>query len=189
MDEHVVRTRMRANPEHKPGCEWRSGLLELLSDVPGYGMSMAEIGCYAGESTDVFASSGKFSRIYAVEPWLPVGSRMWREDHDGLATAERVFDEMRARHRDVIRKLRQNSVESAPRFHAGSLDLVYVDADHSYETARRDIELFLPKLAPHGVMAGHDYCPMWPGVERAVRDVFGRAPDKLYSDYSWMVRL
>ena len=39
-----------------------------------------------------------------------------------------------------------------------SLDLVYVDGDHSYQGAASDIAAWWPNIRPGGVMAGHAAC-------------------------------
>lgn len=38
-----------------------------------------------------------------------------------------------------------------------SYDLIFVDADHSYESVRNDTELVLPLLSPAGFIVWHDY--------------------------------
>jgi hypothetical protein len=40
---------------------------------------------------------------------------------------------------------------------SASYDLIFVDADHSYESVRNDTELVLPLLAPTGFIVWHDY--------------------------------
>ena len=64
----------------------------------------------------------------------------------------------------------------------GLLDGVYVDGDHSYEGAAKDISAWWPTVKPGGFMAGHaagpfsrwqtaeDYTLIWPGVVRAVNE-------------------
>lgn len=37
-----------------------------------------------------------------------------------------------------------------------SFDLVYIDADHSYQNVSNDITAWLPKVKPNGVLCGHD---------------------------------
>ena len=38
-----------------------------------------------------------------------------------------------------------------------SYDLIFIDADHSYESVRNDTELILPLLSPTGFVVWHDY--------------------------------
>jgi hypothetical protein len=38
-----------------------------------------------------------------------------------------------------------------------SYDVIFLDADHSYQAVQHDSELLLPLLAPHGYLLWHDY--------------------------------
>jgi len=49
-------------------------------------------------------------------------------------------------------------------------DLVFIDAEHSYEAALADITLWTPHVRPGGILCGHDFCEAWPGVKRAVEE-------------------
>ena len=66
-----------------------------------------------------------------------------------------------------------------------SVDLVYIDGDHSYQAVNKDIELYLPKIKQGGILAGHDYSKSWPGVVKAVDERLG-PPDAIFKDTSWM---
>lgn len=76
----------------------------------------------------------------------------------------------------------------------GSLDFVFIDANHSYEGCKRDIEIWTPKLKPGGLLCGHDYAhpefPKW-DVERAVIEfIKSRALEvELDADFTWFVRM
>ena len=48
-----------------------------------------------------------------------------------------------------------------------SLDLVYLDAGHEYESVSGDLKRYWSLLRPGGVLIGDDYEPNWPGVMRA----------------------
>ena len=48
------------------------------------------------------------------------------------------------------------------------LDFIYIDGDHRYEGCCADLKLARKKVKRGGVIAGHDYCPQFPGVMRAV---------------------
>ena len=49
-----------------------------------------------------------------------------------------------------------------------SLDLVYVDCDHSYSGVKRDINSYWQKLKTGGIMAFHDFENEAYGVKAAV---------------------
>lgn len=48
------------------------------------------------------------------------------------------------------------------------LDLCFIDADHSYEACKTDIEHWLPKVKTGGIIAGHDFVEAHSGVMQAV---------------------
>lgn len=66
----------------------------------------------------------------------------------------------------------------------GSLDFVFIDADHTEPAVRRDIVNWMPKLKPGGWLMGHDYGDKFPGVKRAVDDLLPSRllwPDDVWS--------
>jgi hypothetical protein len=70
-----------------------------------------------------------------------------------------------------------------------TLDFVYIDSIHSFRHVCRDIDLWLPKIRPNGLIGGHDYASKeWPGVVRAVNLKLG-IPDEVFSDTSWVKRV
>lgn len=68
------------------------------------------------------------------------------------------------------------SREAAKQFPDGLLDLVFIDADHTYEAVKEDISLWLPKIRIGGMITGHDYHKTGNishnGVKRAVDEKF-----------------
>ena len=78
-----------------------------------------------------------------------------------------------------------DSADSAAGFADGSVDFVYLDADHSYDGVTRDIRAWKPKMKRGGVMGGHDRVRR--GVHEAVRDAFGTF--QKMGPLSWWVTL
>ena len=70
-------------------------------------------------------------------------------------------------------------------FKDNDYDFIYIDGSHTYESVKRDLELYLPKLKKGGIIGGHDYSQIWPGVIEAVNEVVGN-PDKNFIDDSWI---
>lgn len=131
---------------------------------------MAEIGCYRGVSTAVFATFAK--TVHAVDPWafypeLPYGM---------ILAAEPLFDEVCGEHSNII-KHKGRSVDVAKEFNDETLDMIYIDGDHSPEAVRLDFDSWIPKVKRGGIIAGHDYC--------LVHAVIAR-PVKVYPDHSWI---
>lgn len=70
--------------------------------------------------------------------------------------------------------LRMPSVDAAWRAGKGQpcKDLVFIDANHTYDDVRADIRAWLPLVKPGGILAGHDYSPdLFPGVVQAVDEL------------------
>lgn len=64
------------------------------------------------------------------------------------------------------------SVQAADLIADESLDMVYIDADHSYEAVREDILKWFPKVKMGGIFSGHDYNPCGGfGVHQAVNEL------------------
>jgi len=65
----------------------------------------------------------------------------------------------------------------AEQFADESVDLIFIDADHSQAGVLKDLVAWAPKIRRGGVIAGHDYgSRRHPGVKRAVDDFFARHP-------------
>jgi predicted O-methyltransferase YrrM len=63
------------------------------------------------------------------------------------------------------------SVSAAATYADGSLDFVFIDAAHDYQSVVDDIRAWGPKMKPGGTLAGHDY--QREEFQRAVHDVLG----------------
>jgi len=59
--------------------------------------------------------------------------------------------------KDRIQFIKKSSVEAAKQFPEGHFDYVYIDAGHTYEDVKSDIEAWLPKVSLGGMIAGHDF--------------------------------
>lgn len=70
-----------------------------------------------------------------------------------------------------------DSISASKRFKNNSLDFVFIDAAHDYESVKADILAWLPKVKNNGILAGHDYYPEHPeycGVYQAVHEIFDK---------------
>ena len=176
-----VLTYMRADR----GAWCVDGLRELLDALPA-GLTMAEVGVFAGEAARIFMASGQVARFYAVDSWdgdYDEGSD-W-ECPFAWSDVEGAFRGWARREPRVV-TLGMTSLEAAQCFADGSLDFVYIDAGHAYQDVRNDIRAWAPKVQADGFIGGHDYSPLFPGVMQAVRQVAREF--RLFQDTSWLCR-
>lgn len=133
-----------------------------------------EVGVHLGEFASQFLSRWRGSRMTLVDPWANLPGYV-----DRIAGRDRESDyaqcmELIARTPKTaqVSVLRETSREAVSRFRDESLSFVYIDGDHSPESVMFDVNAWWPKVAPGGLLAGHDWFNEWrPGVEAAVRSV------------------
>lgn len=64
-----------------------------------------------------------------------------------------------------------DSVDAATNFEDNTIDLVYIDACHTYDAVKKDLAAWYPKCKT--VLAGHDYYqPDHPGCTKAIKEFF-----------------
>lgn len=158
------------------------------------GGCLVEVGSWKGRSSVFMAHElralGKRVRFVCVDTWEGSPENV----DDPWVRGGSLFDLFRrnvAEFDDLITPLRKPSVDAARDFDDGSIDIVFIDACHEYESVKADIAAWLPKVRPGGIIAGHDYA--WRGdnpVKRAVLEAFD--PDHVLvhnGENVWIVML
>ena len=148
--------------------QYRRDLGKLMDHMNIMG-PCAEIGVAEGRYSKEICEWGA-PKVYLVDRWMSVptqsgdasSSQKWHDNNFAGCQANVAGYN--------VEFLRGDSVEMADRVPDGSLSLVYVDADHSYEGVKRDIEAWFPKLMVGGIFAFHDYLSPAYGVKRAVEE-------------------
>ena len=59
--------------------------------------------------------------------------------------------------KDQFKIIQGLSTDVARQIEDGSLDWVYIDADHQYQSVKEDLEAWYPKVRSGGIVSGHDY--------------------------------
>jgi predicted O-methyltransferase YrrM len=116
---------------------------------------VVEIGSARGRSTCFMAMALKengFGKLYAIDPHTQTD---WN-DADSVDTFEILKSNVTSLGLDSFVEIRRNtSVEVAIGWES-SVDILFIDGDHSYEGAKRDWELFSPFVKPFGSVVFHD---------------------------------
>ena len=164
-----------------------------------------EIGVKTGAYSDLLLKVWKGERLISVDPWLEDAPETYIDRANVPQSRQNEFYEItRERlsvHGDRSVIWRKTSAEAAKDVERGSLDFVYIDARHDYESVLEDLHLWYDKVRPGGIIAGHDYADgvfeqgVF-GVKRAVDEFFaalkipvyateGKYPIELFA--SWLV--
>ena len=181
-------TTYNSNFEMRGSSHQISGLKDLIiwiGDVKN--LTLVEIGSYRGESARIFLDSGKFSRIYCVDPWENCYDVNDFAGFTNMKLAEKDFDE-RAGNDSRITKVKgtiETLVENYPELHP---DVIYVDGCHTYDAVKNDLTISLNKLKPRLAICGHDFSDAFSGCREAIIETCG-VPDKTFADTSWAKRI
>jgi predicted O-methyltransferase YrrM len=137
--------------------------------------TVVEVGVWKGRSLSAILDvcRANQNRLYAVDTWQPdLRDAGYQEAalHDVAAIFLQNLSVLG--HLATVEIIREDSWRASEHFPDRSVDLVFLDADHSYESVRRDLLAWFPKVAQNGVLCGHDYTTR-PGVRRAVDEMFG----------------
>lgn len=125
--------------------------MELL----GHGV---EVGVQAGEFSKIIRSSWNGKLLHLVD--------RWKHDPNYTDIANVSDDDQKKLYLQVVSMFaddssvsihRMDSLAAADSFPDNYFDWVYIDADHSYEGCKADLNAWYPKLKPHGIFAGHDF--------------------------------
>ena len=111
----------------------------------------AEIGVYKGAfSKTILLSNPQLEVLYSIDPWTDISGNFVKSLYDECCGCLSQFG---SRSRIVV----GSSPAEAEMFEDLSLDFVYIDADHLYLSAAKDLVAWWPKIKRNGIMSGHDY--------------------------------
>jgi predicted O-methyltransferase YrrM len=105
---------------------------------------------------------------------------------DQMPYIYQIYNEVLTRYnvRDHITDIKGYSWETSEHFEDESVDFIFIDADHAYESVKKDIQAWWPKLKKGGIMSGHDYFNPF-GVKQAVDEIFSNV--QISSDRIWYI--
>ncbi|MDI1253507.1 MAG: class I SAM-dependent methyltransferase [Thermomonas sp.] len=145
---------------------------DLLRELSSMSETVTEIGVFEGlTSRRMMEKMPESGALYCIDPFIP--GRL------GIAYGYWITwsQTRRARRPDiklhVIRKFSYDSVMDVQQ----EMDLIFIDADHSYKSVKRDWDEWSPKVKVGGRLALHDSqpmpgrCPETSGPVRLVREL------------------
>jgi hypothetical protein len=142
--------------------------LEWLTEIAQRVNTIVEIGSWKGRSTKALLE-GQPMTVWAVDHFKGSPSEI-NAAHKEAKTEDihKIFMQ-NVGHYENLKVLKMDSVEASKRFKDESVDVVFIDGEHTYDAVVRDIKAWLPKVKI--AICGHDYGKA--AVKKAVADTLG----------------
>lgn len=140
----------KGNPYWIPDCS-RNELPEFFKEL---GLTRGvEVGVFRGENMARFCEAGL--DVTGVDPWSDDEMNTVRDKKEPAeVTYQRALEKLKPFNYKLIRK---SSMEAVKDFEDGSLDFVYIDANHSFGHVAMDLSIWIEKIKKGGIISGHDY--------------------------------
>ena len=95
----------------------------------------------------------------AVDSWIDDGVTSRNDGEYSQEVLDKQYEDfaMSTADKPFVKIYREYTFDAAAHFKDNYFDLIYIDADHSYEGCLRDIEDWYPKVRKGGFLLGDDY--------------------------------
>ena len=144
-----------------------------------------EIGAKAGENIKHILSACSDVIIYGIDCWDPnFKYQTWSK---GLQSVnEKKFNDVAIKFPGRAVKVKMWSNQAVGHFPDNSIDFVFIDGNHDFESVYYDITFWLPKVRKGGFITGHDYGHPKIGNVKGAVDVLFPTDVFLFDDYVWV---
>jgi predicted O-methyltransferase YrrM len=139
---------------------------------------IVEVGSYKGRSTRALADHCP-GVVHAVDPWANYVNDNGTESKQ--INPEAAWPQFQENMKDHLAsgklQVHRGTLATALGLRDLKADMVFIDGDHRYEAVMEDVRIARELLRKGGLLCGHDYRhKSWPGVKRAVNELFGEVP-------------
>lgn len=135
----------------------REALIEHFKPS-GYGI---EIGVYKGYFANHILNNSNNLELYLLDCWQEQDKSLYQDilntntKEMALCLTETINNNIN--HFNRIKIIKDFSDNAINFFEDNFFDFIYIDANHSYEAAKNDINKWFKKVKKGGLFAGHDY--------------------------------
>jgi hypothetical protein len=158
--------------------------------------TIAEIGVKEGSFFKHLLKTIKPQKAYAIDCWDLFKIKSQNDSDtsvsDLIEMKKRFVSKYKKNSKVII--INDFSDVASQQIENESLDFAYLDADHSYDGCKKDLECWYPKIKKNGILAGHDYANVTTpnGVEfnviKAVNEFFNNIHITTEQYPTWIVR-
>lgn len=143
------------------------------------GETFVEVGAWLGKSTNhmvnTIDTSGKDIHFTTIDTWKGTHDEESHQETVGGFGGD-IFPEfmkntVKSKNHRKLELIKDTSRNAANQFANNSIDFIMIDAGHSYEDLRDDLNVWYNKVKAGGIISGDDYT-VFEGVTRAADEYF-----------------
>lgn len=171
MDSRILEIQGWMAPEE---LEWLHKIGQRLPE----GSIGVELGSWFGRSSAaLFLGGGNGKSIVSVDTWQGNGDDPGTEIAKTVDVCAAYIDNMvnlgidiKLYHKGLVgpQFIQMDALDAAPLFDDGTLRFLFLDDDHT--RPGKALDVWLPKMAPDSLVAGHDYFCFWEYIQPQVHE-------------------
>lgn len=134
--------------------------LEMIRNIVPKHSICVEIGVFEGTFSKQIQDIINPSKLYMIDLFSGICDS---GNEDGNFVVKRDLNQCYNNLKEYVQDkpnlvlIKGNSMDILKSFEDNSVDMVYIDGDHSYEGCKRDLEISFQKVKSGGWIMGHDY--------------------------------
>lgn len=169
----------------------------MIDDYSKTKLNIAEIGVFKGRGTaliNVFLINKNVEYdYYAIDHFkgsLDFFQTLPNEHREGIDYYPIAYNNLKTflENNNNVKLIKNESIEESKNYSNGFFDIVYLDGSHDYDSVKKDISAWIPKIKLGGFICGDDYSVGWPGVKNCVDEFFGERV-LVKGESQWVVKL
>jgi predicted O-methyltransferase YrrM len=147
----------------------------------------AEIGVAGGQNIKhLLENCSHIEKLYGIDSYSPDSFDMKHINvNKEFGSFEGLFKEvnlMLSQFGDRTQLIRKTSSDALKEFLDESLDFIFLDANHEFDSVYSDISSWFPKIKKGGIFMGHDWDHgNFPGTTKAVKKYFANIKIETFS--------
>ncbi len=126
-----------------------------------------EVGVFNAVNLINVYKNSNLTKVYGVDNYI--NNDDWQTIEELNKIKIEAIDRMK---KNGIIFYENSSLDASKLFDDKSIDMIFIDADHSYKGCKEDIEVWYPKIRDGGIISGHNFELKYLGVVQAVTEKF-----------------
>jgi predicted O-methyltransferase YrrM len=148
--------------------------------------TFVEVGVYNGDNILTLANRFPNVKFIGIDPYFDGEYNDRYEQRNKQYWDDKYMKVLnKAKALGNVTIIRKQSLDASLEFEKESVDIVFIDAIHTYKDCKDDINHWLKVVKPNGILSGHDYSTRFFGVIMAVNELLGVDNVRIGAESTW----